>query len=67
MPICITVDKRGDGQLQVSICKQDADGSGHGYRIAGPKYDGSGKALLKHVINERDKSEIESYLREVNQ
>ena len=56
--VVLTVDRRGDGQLQVAIT---ADGLG--YRIAGPKYDGSGKTVLRHVLTERDKDEIQSYLR----
>lgn len=60
--IYLSIDRRGDGQLQLSIGKQDADGGGIGYRIAGPKYDGSGKTLLRHFITERDVDEIRAYL-----
>ena len=66
MKIYISVDKRSyDGALQVSIGKSDDDGGGHGYRIAGPKYDGSGKQLLCHTLTQRDKEEIISYLNEI--
>jgi hypothetical protein len=66
MAIYISVDRRTyDGTLQISIGQQDDDGGGHGYRIAGPKYDGSGKTLLRHVITARDKEQIISYLRQV--
>lgn len=59
----ISVDRREcDGALQIAIAIEDDDGSSHGYRIAGPKYDGRGKTLLKHYISERDVSEIRSYL-----
>ncbi len=59
MSIYISVDKRAcDGALQVSIGTRD-----HGYRIAGPKYDGNGKNLLRHELTERDVEEIQSYLR----
>lgn len=60
--IYLSIDRRSDGQLQMSIGEQGADGSGTGYRIAGPKYDGSGKTLLKHFITPRDKEEILLYL-----
>src|SRR6266516_7429352 len=35
--------------IQVSINKLDADGGGHGYRIAGPKFTLSGARLLRRV------------------
>lgn len=60
----ISVDRREfDGAIQVSIGIEDEDGGGHGYRIAGPKYDGRGKTLLKHFITERDVAEIRGYIR----
>lgn len=60
----LSVDRREcDGGIQISIGAEDADGSGHGYRMAGPKYDGRGKTLLKHYTTERDAREIEGYLR----
>jgi len=65
MTVYISIDQRSDGQLQIGINKEDPDGGGHGYRIAGPKYDGSGKTLLKHKITKRDVDEIRSYLRAV--
>ena len=43
--------------LQVSI----GNGS-HGYRIAGPKFNGSGKKLLSRILSERDVKEIREYL-----
>ena len=46
------------GGLQLSI--EDATGSG--FRIAGPKFNGSGTVLQKHKISERDAKEIRSYL-----
>jgi len=46
--------------LQVSI------GNGRtGYRIAGPKFNGSGKCLLSKKLTERDVREIREYLDEV--
>lgn len=58
MAIFFTVDRRGDGALQLSINDNDS-----GYRLAGPKYDGTGKVLLRHEITERDREELLSYLR----
>ena len=59
----ISVDRRDcDDGLQLSI-GVEGDGGSHGYRIAGPKYDGRGKTLLKHYINERDVGEIMRYLK----
>jgi hypothetical protein len=50
------------GGLQLSIDNEREDGSGHGYRIAGPKFNGSGENLLKHRLDQRDADEIRSYL-----
>ena len=38
------------------------DETGSGFRIAGPKFNGSGKLLLKYKISERDAKVIRSYL-----
>ena len=62
--VFITVDRHELGGLQLSINVEDKDGSGHGYRIAGPEYSGGSATLLKHVIDERDISEIRQYLDE---
>jgi hypothetical protein len=58
----ISLDQRADGGLQVSIGHVNADGNGTGYRIAGPKYDGTGRTIYHHVLTDRDKEEIRSYL-----
>jgi len=59
----ISVDRREcDGGIQLSIGIEDDDGGGYGYRIAGPKYDGRGKTLIKHFISKRDAEEIKRYL-----
>jgi hypothetical protein len=64
--VTLSVDQRArDGALQLAINVEDADGGSIGYRIAGPKYDGSGKTLLRHVITEADKAAIMSALRGV--
>jgi hypothetical protein len=58
MKVYLTVDKRTcDGAIQISIGNDRM-----GYRIAGPKYDGSGKTLLKKELSERDREEIRSWL-----
>lgn len=63
MSVELSVDRRAfDGALQVSINWRDDKGGGHGYRIAGPKYDGSGTNLLRHQLTDRDKEEIRRYL-----
>lgn len=63
MPVYISVDKRSrDGAIQVSI---NADG--HGFRIAGPKYDGSGTNLLTKEITATDAAEIKRYLKQASQ
>lgn len=62
--VYISVDQRTyDKALQISINFRDEKGGGHGYRLAGPKYDGFGKTLLKHVLTERDIDEIAGYLK----
>jgi hypothetical protein len=49
--------------IQVSINKLDADGAGHGYRIAGPKFTLSGARLLRRVkLDARAAAEIRRYL-----
>lgn len=59
----VTVDRDGvTGGLQVSIQKVDGNGAGHGYRIAGPKYSGTGENLLTHALTERDAREVRWYL-----
>lgn len=48
--------------LQLSVDIQDEGGGGHGYRLAGPKYNGSSERVFWHRISERDASEIRRYL-----
>ncbi len=49
--------------IQVSINKLDADGGGHGYRIAGPKFTLSGSRLLRGVrLDAHAAAEIRRYL-----
>jgi hypothetical protein len=46
------------GKLQMSISLLDEDGAGNGYRLAGPKFNGSGQPLLIAKIDERAAQEI---------
>ena len=62
--VFFTVDCHELGGLQLSINVEDKDGSGHGYRIAGPEYSGGSATLPKHVIDKQDISEIRQYLDE---
>lgn len=54
----------GQGGYQVNIGVVDENGSGHGYRIFGPKYAGCDKQrhIKRHVLTPRDAREIRSYL-----
>jgi hypothetical protein len=65
MPNRIVIDVDRDewtGKLQLSINQLNETGVGHGYRLAGPKFNGSGKNLLTRELDERDVSEIRGYL-----
>lgn len=61
--VFLTVDRDGwTKAIQLSIGVDDENGNGHGYRIAGPKYNGSSKSLIRHRLSIRDITEIEQYL-----
>lgn len=60
--ITIEVHQARGGELQVSINDQDETGLGHGYRIAGPKFSGDSKLLVRHVLDARDANEMSQYL-----
>ena len=61
--IVVEVHRDGwTGNIQVSISELDDEGGGHGYRILGPKFNGSGELLAKKVLDQRDAKEIEAYL-----
>ena len=60
MPETINIEVCKDGWtkgLQLSI-----NGGSHGYRLAGPKFNGSSTTLLKTELDERDAREIREYL-----
>lgn len=60
--VYISVDRDGwtDG-LQLSIGIENERGGGLGFRIFGPKYNGSSKTLKRHILSLRDVAEIERY------
>lgn len=56
------------GELQINVWNNRyglqlavEDDTG-GYRIAGPKFDGTGKKVLGHEVTDRDAKEIRAYL-----
>lgn len=49
-------------QLNISRLDEDGDGTGWGYRLHGPKYNGSSTNLLRHELTERDAAEIRAML-----
>ena len=64
--IYFCIDRRSiDGAIQLSIDEIDETDGGIGYRICGPKYDGSGRNLVTHRLTDRDVKEIARYLRKV--
>ncbi|WP_240812564.1 hypothetical protein [Streptomyces sp. DASNCL29] len=61
--IVFDVDRDGWTKgLQLNIAQLDENGSGTGYRLHGPKYNGSSKNLIRHVVDERDAAEIRQML-----
>lgn len=51
----IEIDRDGwTNNIQVNISKTDASGCGHGYRLAGPKYNGSSTQLWSHPLTPDD-------------
>lgn len=61
--VCFTVDRDGwTDSLQLSI--GDDDG---GYRLAGPKYNGSSKSLLRRPLTARDCNELEAYIKQARE
>lgn len=53
--------------IQVSIIKLDEKGSGHGSRLAGPKYTSSGSRILRRIkIDSEFVKEISPYLAQVS-
>ncbi|MFJ2676339.1 hypothetical protein [Streptomyces sp. NPDC087525] len=62
----ITVDRDGwTNGLQINIVRVDDNATGWGYRLAGPKYNGSSKNLIRRELDERDAKEIRAMLDKV--
>lgn len=62
----ICVDRDGlTGGLQLSVDVVEGNGSGHGYRLIGPKFNGSSKPLLRHTLTESDALNLRGFLDEV--
>lgn len=58
-----TVSRDGlTGGLQLAINERHPDGSGGGFRIAGPKFSGTGQDLLRAKVDERTAKEVRYYL-----
>ncbi|MFJ2279171.1 hypothetical protein ACIOEZ_34045 [Streptomyces sp. NPDC087866] len=61
--IVLDVDRDGWTQnLQLNLLTLDENDSGMGFRLAGPKYNGSSKNLLRTELDERDATEIRKAL-----
>lgn len=56
-PVYLTVSNAGGNNLQLSI--DDEDG---GYRLHGPKFNGSSRPLIQHRLTARDCDELEQYI-----
>ncbi|WP_327259962.1 hypothetical protein [Streptomyces sp. NBC_01240] len=64
----IVIDLDRDGwtkNLQLNIAKLDENNRGMGFRLAGPKYNGSSTNLLRTELDERDAAEIRAMLDDV--
>lgn len=58
----VLLESDSKGRLQIAV--SDESGAGHGYRIAGPKYDGvEVDVAFRHELDSRDVDEIRLYLR----
>ena len=61
----VTLDVTRDGLTgghQLSINLLDESNAGHGYRLAGPKFNGTGRVVLSRTLTEDDAKEIRTYL-----
>lgn len=60
--VVFEVDLRGK---RINLSVLDAKGSGHGYRLHGPKFGAvyGEPVTARHVLDQRDADEIRSYLR----
>jgi hypothetical protein len=61
--VTIELGKSGTtGGLQLSINAYEEDGTGDGYRLFGPKFDGTSLPIVSTQLTRRDVQEIRSYL-----
>ena len=61
--IMLTVSEDGiTNRLQLAIRRVDKNGAGTGYRLAGPKFNGTGTTLIAHVLTADDAAEIRQHL-----
>ncbi len=58
IPAVLSLYRNGHGHLQLAI-GGNKDG---GFRLMGPKFDGTGQLLDQHTLTERDATEIRRYL-----
>jgi hypothetical protein len=58
----LNVYHNGRGEIQVAIESVSSDGCAFGYRLLGPKFDGTGMLHRRHVLTKRDAAEIRRYL-----
>lgn len=63
--ISINVYEDSTGSLQLSIDETHENGSGHGQRLAGPKFTGSSRLRLSKTLNRGDVASIRWYLNKV--
>ena len=64
-PVKFTLEVSRDGRtggLQLSINDVYEHGGGTGYRLAGPKFSGSGEVLMSHALTSRDVGELRRWL-----
>lgn len=60
--VTFAISESPEGHLKLSINALDEKGSGGGYRIFGPKFDGRDTILREVSIRRRDAEEIRKYL-----
>ena len=61
----LTIEVHRDGltgKLQLAIHQTDENGAGNGYRLAGPKFNGTGETVLTATLDADDAAEIRRYL-----
>lgn len=55
--VYFSIDENSQGQIQLAI-----NYGPNGYRICGPKYDGSGRTIKRHELTASDIKELRNYL-----